>query len=214
MISAKGMIMGRYYDYKKEEADYFKKVSIKFFKKYGYLDHGLMSGGITFSRNGEETGNISIEAILSQYEECIKFSYTQTDRDTGERKDFDYKVQLTTTPCNFGGVRYWFICPLSRNYQYCGKRVGVLYKAGDYFGCRHCYDLSYESRNLSGVFKAMGKIISDPEHEENYKKIRCKYYAGKMTKRYKKWLIRSRKKSDQFMFFINHYGKRKLGSIT
>lgn len=207
MISAKRRVMGRYYWNNKQEAEYFKKISIGFIKKYGYLNHGLMNGVITFSRNGEKTGSVNIESILSQYEECIKFSYTQTDRDSGEKKDFDYKIQLTTTPCNFGGVRYWFICPLSRNDQYCGKRVGILYKAGDYFGCRHCYNLSYECRNLGGVFKAIGKIISEPELEESYKKIRCKYYAGKMTKRYKKWLIKSRKSSAQRMFMVNHlYG--------
>ena len=57
----------------------------------------------------------------------VKFNYTVTDRNTGEKTDYDYKVQLTTTPCNLGGVRYWFICPLSKNGVYCGRRVAKLY---------------------------------------------------------------------------------------
>lgn len=72
---------------------------------------------------------------------------------TGEKTDLDYKIQLATTPCHFGGVRYWFICPLAKNGRYCGRRTGTLYLAsgGKYFGCRDCYNLSYESRNESRV---------------------------------------------------------------
>jgi len=69
-------------------------------------------------------------------------AYTVTDRE-GKKTDYDYKVNLVTTPCYFGGVRYWFGCPD------CGRRVAVLYLApGDvYFRCRHCNNLSYHSRN-------------------------------------------------------------------
>ncbi len=68
--------------------------------------------------------------------------YTLTDRG-GNKTDYGYTVSLVTTPCNFGGVRYWFGCPS------CGRRVAVLYLApGDvYFRCRHCNNLSYHSRN-------------------------------------------------------------------
>jgi len=69
--------------------------------------------------------------------------YTHTDRYTGEEKKLEYKVDITTTPCHLGGVRYWFICPLWN----CGRRVGKLYlpSGAKYFGCRHCYDLTYTS---------------------------------------------------------------------
>jgi hypothetical protein len=82
-------------------------------------------------------------------EHYMRLSYTMTDRNTGKETHFDYKVQLETTSCHLGGVRWWFICPLTKNGIYCGRRVGILYRApqADYYGCRHCYDLSYESRN-------------------------------------------------------------------
>ncbi len=72
-----------------------------------------------------------------------------TEGNTGKETHFDYRVQLVTTSCHLGGVRWWFIRPLTKNGVYCGRRVGVLYRAprADYYGCRHCYDLSYESRN-------------------------------------------------------------------
>ena len=58
------------------------------------------------------------------------------------------RVSFITAPCHFGGVRYFFHCGLTVSGRYCGRRVAKLYlpSGGKYFGCRHCYDLSYESR--------------------------------------------------------------------
>lgn len=61
----------------------------------------------------EEKGSIGIAVSTTDSEKYARFYYTVTDRSSGEETDYDYKVNLTTTPCNFGGVRYWFICPLS-----------------------------------------------------------------------------------------------------
>ena len=57
------------------------------------------------------------------------------------------KIGLTTTPCNYGGWRWWFVCPLVKNGIYCGNRVTKLFlpPAAEFFGCRQCYDLTYES---------------------------------------------------------------------
>ena len=59
-----------------------------------------------------------------------------------------YVVRLTTTVPHLGGFRYWFCCPLTRNGHVCGRRVGKLYlpPGGRYFGCRHCYQLTYQSQ--------------------------------------------------------------------
>ena len=61
----------------------------------------------------------------------------------GKTHEYDYKVPLLTSPCNLGGVRYWFACPG------CSERVGVLFLArgGVHFRCRHCNNLTYRSRN-------------------------------------------------------------------
>ena len=58
-------------------------------------------------------------------------------------------VYLTWTPCNLGGKRPWFVCPGVVGGRYCGRRVAILYSAGPYFLCRHCYDLTYRSRQAS-----------------------------------------------------------------
>ena len=61
-----------------------------------------------------------------------------------KHETFDYRVRLTTTRPQFGGLRWWFICPLIKAGKACGRRVGKLFSPpGErYFGCRHCYDLT------------------------------------------------------------------------
>lgn len=66
---------------------------------------------------------------------------------TGEK--FDYGVRLVTTSCQFGGRRWWFICPLVAGGSACGRRVRKVYLRGNYFGCRHCHRLSYTSTQES-----------------------------------------------------------------
>ena len=180
--------MGRWSYSDKQEADCLKQVSVSFFKKHDYFNNGWHSGTITWSRNGEETGNISIQSSINENEQYVEFNYTQTDRYTKEKKDFDYKIPLTTTPCYFGGKRYWFICPWYVNGTYCGRRVGVLYLGGDYFACRHCYNLTYNSRNLSGISKTIGQVISEPEIYRLEGEVKRKYYGGKTTRKYRSFL--------------------------
>jgi hypothetical protein len=56
-------------------------------------------------------------------------------------------VSITTTPCHYGGGRYWFLCPASVDGVLCENRVGMLYlpPGAKVFGCRQCHDLTYES---------------------------------------------------------------------
>lgn len=83
----------------------------------------------------------------------VELTHTCQDKKSGILTHCKYMVGLTTTPCNYGedSIRYWFLCPLSHKDKLCGKRVGTLYRPpGElYFGCRHCYNLSYASRNVS-----------------------------------------------------------------
>ncbi len=53
------------------------------------------------------------------------------------------RVPIRWTPCRMGGERPWFVCDVSANGIYCGRRVAKLYGAGRLFACRHCYRLGY-----------------------------------------------------------------------
>lgn len=201
--------MGRWSYSGRQEADFLSKVSVYFLNKHGYFNQGWKSGTITWSRNGEMTGRISIQSSLDESEQNIRFIYTQTDRSTGEKKDFDYKIPLATTPCNFGGKRYWFVCPWYANGIFCGRRVGALFMGGKYLACRHCYNLTYNSRNLFGASKIAGQVISEPELEGLWKEAKTQYYAGKMTRKYRRYLRKSKKADRQLMFMASSLGLYK-----
>jgi len=65
-------------------------------------------------------------------------------------------------PRNFGGKRWWFHCPLIKDGQICNRRVGRLYlpSGGHYFGCRHCYDLTYPSCQNSHKYDGMYALLA------------------------------------------------------
>jgi hypothetical protein len=70
----------------------------------------------------------------------------------------DYRVGLATTRPRFGGLRWWFRCPLSG----CDRRVGKLHlpPGGRYFGCRHCYDLTYTSSQESRKYDGLARFLA------------------------------------------------------
>lgn len=59
----------------------------------------------------------------------------------------EYALPLLTTPCRFGGIRWWLGCPLGGGT--CESRVAAMYLGGPYFGCRHCLGLTYASTQQS-----------------------------------------------------------------
>ena len=175
--------MGRWYYWnKKTTTEEVPHLSIFQLNKWKLLG-GYASNTLTWSwrLSGRKS---SIGIIVNTVAPYVRLQYTQTDRE-GNRKDFDYKVSLTTTPCHFGGVRHWFNCPN------CGKRVGYLYCARHYFTCRTCANLTYESRNESrlGRFGQMGYfIVAERQMEERYMNLKRRYYAGKPTRKYRQIL--------------------------
>ena len=128
----------------------------------------LLQPGRRFSwswpRNGEPTGNISIETE----DDAIVLDY-RTRRNGAEWKDIRQRIPITWTACALGGRRPWFICAVYANGRYCGRRAAILYAGGDLFACRHCYGLSYASqsesprdRNLSQAQKVRMRLGGSP----------------------------------------------------
>jgi hypothetical protein len=97
-------------------------------------------------------------------------------------------IPLTSTPCYFGGVRCWFLCPS------CGKRVGILYRIGVYL-CRDCHGLTYRERQLHGSqveflwrgWKMKQKLLKifDGEGQKGFSKVECQQME-KLTKKMEK----------------------------
>lgn len=206
--------MGRYRYSRKTESDGLKKLSTSFLKKHKYFEDSSCKGGvINWTQNDWAQSKSSVGVQVSTIENFLRIYYAQTNNETQEKKDFDYKIPLTTTPCFYGGKRYWFVCPWYKKNQYCGRRVAVLYKDGDCFACRHCYNLTYSSRNLSGYSKLFGTVCLLDVEKARMRTKRLTY-KGKYTKSYSRYLKLSRKLDDFFIgmesFILNRRVNKAL----
>lgn len=77
---------------------------------------------------------MDIKANLQKYE--LRITYRK-------RKEHSYIIPIDKQPCNFGGFRYFFRCPL------CQCRMRMLYLTDkSIFLCRQCLNLSYKSQLL------------------------------------------------------------------
>jgi len=143
-----GLGSGSWYRWdKKDTTESQHRVDIRYLRKNGFLHSGC-SGTLTWTSYGDETGSIRFQVMNG----FIKLMYSiRVYGDDWE--DIKEQVPLTWTPCNYGGQRPWFICPIIG----CGHRVAVLYGAGRYFACRHCYDLTYASQQEQAYERAMRK---------------------------------------------------------
>ena len=60
------------------------------------------------------------------------------------------------TPCRFGGLRAWFVCP--GGVSPCGRRVTKLYLGGTYFLCQRCHGLGYQSQQMGQWDRMLRKV--------------------------------------------------------
>jgi hypothetical protein len=99
----------------------------------------------TNSRTEEVTATIGYEADLRNKEDAwLRLLYAVN----GERQD--YRIYLTTTVPNYGGLRWWFICPFTGDKTYklhtvCGRK----------FASRKVYNLGYHSQQESKLFGSL-----------------------------------------------------------
>jgi len=178
-------------------AEQSNSLSIFWLKKHDYLNknYNRNIGGIKWTN--EMSGNensIGFVILRDNFGTTEEKTYIELRYSWGEEKEYmNYKVQLTTTPCNYGKNRYWFICPLTKNEKYCGRRVGVLYKIGKWFGCRHCGEIAYNSQMQSEKYKG---FVSIPDIERAEEKVKRYYYKGKPTRKYRKVMKLNEKFED------------------
>lgn len=72
----------------------------------------------------------------------IQYSISKTGQSPHEKT---CRVEITTTPCHYGGSRPWFGCPN------CGGRAAIIYfnPAIELFACRKCCALNYSCQQMT-----------------------------------------------------------------
>ena len=126
------------------------------------LRSGWGKGTFTWKTEDEDRGKAAF-LVQSTGDKLLLWAfYTITSRETGNKTDYNYSIPIQTTQPHFGGVRYWFTCTLIIDGEPCNRRVGKLYlpPGGHYFGCRHCYDLTYRSCQDSHKFDRLYEEIA------------------------------------------------------
>lgn len=114
----------------------------------------LITGSLSWSCGGSPAGRIGYEADMRDLEQCeLRLIYT---RGTGaERESVRQVIRVVSTEPNYGGRRWWMICP----YRY--NRVGKLYlpNGGDRFAGRKAWRLAYNSQRCAARDRAFEKLF-------------------------------------------------------
>lgn len=158
-------------------------------RRHNYIG-GIRTGTLSWSSGFERQTSVGVVVDTVSDSPYIRFDYVQTNSE-GEQTKYDYRILLSRVPCRFGGKRYYFICPLTKNGVECGRRVGVVYLCGKWFGCRKCHDLAYESQQepRGGMLGTYAKYWSRSDRSETkQERMRVKFWKGKPTRRYQRLL--------------------------
>lgn len=134
---------GRHRDAKDSTEDY-RSLDVRRWQRDGLLTPGRWFNW-QWTCDGEAIANIDVRVETGR----VVLSYRYR-RHGSEWESLKYPVLLESTPCHYGGVRHWFICPAAG----CGRRVALLYLGARYFACRHCYQLAYSCQRESADDRA------------------------------------------------------------
>jgi hypothetical protein len=108
-------------------------------ERCGYLAGKPQPGSLQWTSRDGSTASV----LVVGGRETVRLNYKV--RPPGEDwQVVSQRIPIQWTPCRFGGERPWFICDVSSNGVYCGRRVAKLYGGGRLFACRHCYRLGYD----------------------------------------------------------------------
>lgn len=182
----------RYFFDKKYTVEESRCLSLVDLKRLGYFC-GAKAGTIKWTNRWQEESKVSIEVVtLFWHSPYVRLNYFKTDEE-GNKKEFDYQVPLVTTPCRYGGLRYWFCCPLvKKGGCSCNRRVFKIFlpPEGKYFGCRHCYDLTYQKRQEHSknydFYQQFFDLKKDIDRLKN--EIKYRFYRGVPNKKYRQYL--------------------------
>jgi hypothetical protein len=124
-------------------------------KRDGLLQAGIYGRGSCVWRD-IQIGTITASLDYSVHTGDMKYPWVQLvyRRRRPKKEEVEYEIALQTTRPYFGGLRWWFTCPLITRGRACERRVGRLYlpPGARYYGCRHCYDLTYTSCQESHLY--------------------------------------------------------------
>lgn len=150
-------------------AEGLRRVDVREWHRRGYLAEGRWFSW-AWNRGGEPAGSIGVRV---HGPDALRLEYMLGQEE--DRRDGTQTIKLASTPCGFGGVRPWFVCPV------CNRRAGVLFLRFGRFACRHCQRVSYASQSgdlIDRLWRRQAKIERRlGEHWRRPKGMRERTYA-------------------------------------
>ena len=129
-----------------------KSIDVRRWHREGRLSTGQYFS-CSWSLAGEPSGSISVRTGPN----AVFLTYRVRSYEDAQWKSIEQRVPITWTECHLGGRRPWFVCSVNSGGRYCGRRVAVLYGAGELFACRRCYGLAYASQREALRLRGLGK---------------------------------------------------------
>ena len=119
----------------KPKSEYAIKIDVRQMQRNGSLRLG------STSTNRYSSGGVLLAEISTTSWSNMIIVHTNPEQ----------RITLTSTRCNYGGHRSWFLCPV------CNKRVAILYQVSASLSCSRCSDITYYSRNESPLDRLLRK---------------------------------------------------------
>jgi hypothetical protein len=113
-----------------------------------------ISGSLYWNCGGQQTGSISYVANMEDPNASyLRLNYWRGSG--GDREHVEQKVRLVFTEPNYGGQRWWMVCPYKR------IRVAKLYmpNGGDRFAGRKAWRLAYQSQRVGHKDRPFEKLF-------------------------------------------------------
>jgi hypothetical protein len=160
--------------------DQCKTLSAAKLRKWEYIKPGFMvSGVVSWSKNGQQTGCIEVSVHYSDALPVAIFRYKLNDEPRLQR------VSLVARPSNLGrGVVWFFVCPKT------GLLCRKLFLLGGYFVHRSAANFAiYDKQTLSKSDRVKVRLLewyhaADNAEMQVYAKHFKRTYRGKPTKRF------------------------------
>lgn len=200
-------LTGRAVVNRKRCVDQVQRLDTAALRGHGVFENAAAAGRIEFNCGPAEAGPGDFAfAVLPNgpWEAAMRLTHRVEEAPEGQTSH--YLVRLTSTPCHFGGKRWWFVCPLVWDGRACNRRVRILYRPWGtrYFACRECHELTYESRQRHGMLDhgAYGRFMRIWVFE-GAELQRWGFRSPKRRERYRRRLLRAQADAVRYVIHLN-----------
>ena len=119
-------------------ANSYRSLDIRKMVRTDCIKPGNWFGWAWRNDDGEKVASVNCQ--VSPKADGLTVTYRWKNYYDAEWLPVERHVWLNTTPCNYGGVRWWFSCPC------CNRRAAVLFIMGGALRCATCGRVSYASQ--------------------------------------------------------------------